>query len=141
MKPDPAAKLKPDPTTHQTIVGRGAASNPTGRFERVQVSFDPLDDYFEPQDLKTHTQYFNDKSRSIVAHNDSPDIGYNVSINPYRGCSHGCSYCYARPTHEYLGFSAGLDFESKIMVKLDAPELLRKQMSGKSWKPQMALAA
>jgi DNA repair photolyase len=81
--------------------------------------------------------YLRDVSRSIIARNDSPDIGFDASINPYRGCSHGCIYCYARPTHEYLGFSAGLDFESKVLVKEDAPELLRKQLSSPRWKPQV----
>jgi DNA repair photolyase len=131
--------MKPDPKTHTTIVGRGVASNPSNRFERVQVSFDVLDDYFEPQDLKTDTQYFNDRSHSIITFNDSPDIGLEASLNPYRGCSHGCPYCFARPTHEYLGFSAGLDFESKIMVKQDAPQLLRKELSSKKWKPQTVM--
>jgi DNA repair photolyase len=83
------------------------------------------------------TQFFADSSKSIIAYNDSPDVGFDASVNPYRGCEHGCVYCYARPTHEYLGFSAGLDFETKIMVKDDAPELLRKQLSSGAWKPQL----
>jgi DNA repair photolyase len=85
----------------------------------------------------TETVYLRDVSRSIITRNDSPDIGFDASVNPYRGCSHGCIYCYARPTHEYLGLSAGLDFESKILVKEDAPELLRKQLSSPRWKPQV----
>ena len=68
--------------------------------------------------------------------NDSPDVGFDASINPYRGCEHGCVYCYARPTHEYLGFSAGIDFETKILVKHDAPELLRQALAKKGWAPQ-----
>ena len=83
------------------------------------------------------TEYLPDTSRSIIAQNDSPDVGFEVSINPYRGCEHGCIYCYARPTHEYLGFSAGLDFETKIMVKHDAPELLRKALSSPRWRPRV----
>ena len=67
------------------------------------------------------TEFLPDRSRTIIATNDSPDVGFEVSINPYRGCEHGCIYCYARPTHEYIGFSAGLDFETKILVKHDAP--------------------
>src|SRR5205807_522460 len=78
-----------------------------------------------------------DTSRSIIAYNQSPDVGFSASINPYRGCEHGCSYCYARPYHEYLGFSAGLDFESKIMVKEDAPELLRHELTSPKWQPQV----
>ena len=75
--------------------------------------------------------------KTIITRNDSPDVGFETSINPYRGCEHGCIYCYARPTHEYLGFSAGLDFESKIMVKTDAPELLEAELSSPRWKPQV----
>jgi DNA repair photolyase len=83
------------------------------------------------------TQFLKDNSSSIIATNDSPDVGFSASINPYRGCEHGCAYCYARPTHEYLGFSAGLDFETRIMVKEDAPELLRRELSAPRWKPQV----
>jgi DNA repair photolyase len=85
----------------------------------------------------TDTVYLRDGSRSIIARNDSPDIGFDVSINPYRGCSHGCSYCFARPTHEYLGLSAGLDFESKILAKEDAPGLLRRELSSPHWEPKV----
>lgn len=125
-----------DPKNHSTIVGRGVASNPSNRFERVEIGFDPLDDYFEPQGLKTETQFFRDRSRSLITYNDSPDIGLSASLNAYRGCEHGCIYCYARQTHEYLGFSAGLDFETRIMVKFEAPEMLRRELSAKRWKPQ-----
>ena len=83
------------------------------------------------------TQFIPDASKSIIATNDSPDIPFEASINPYRGCEHGCIYCYARPTHEYLGFSAGIDFESKIMVKHDAPELLRKALASPKWQPKV----
>ena len=75
--------------------------------------------------------------RTAIAYNDSPDIPFDRSINPYRGCEHGCAYCYARPTHEYLGFSAGLDFETRIMVKHDAPELLRRELSSPRWQPRV----
>ena len=78
-----------------------------------------------------------DHSKTVIARNDSPDVGFTASLNPYRGCEHGCIYCYARPTHEYLGFSAGLDFESKIMVKEDAPELLRAELMSPKWQPQV----
>lgn len=115
--------------------GRGAAENPKNRFERFFVAPDEL----EQQDdgaSSVPTEYFVDESRSIIAHNDSPDVGFEASINPYRGCEHGCVYCYARPTHEYLGLSAGLDFETRIFVKVHAPELLREELSKRSWKPQ-----
>jgi DNA repair photolyase len=83
-----------------------------------------------------HTVFLRDDSRSIIASNDSPDVGFEKSINPYRGCENGCAYCYARPTHEYLGFSAGLDFETRILVKEDAPELLRRELAAPRWQPQ-----
>ncbi len=81
--------------------------------------------------------FYRDSSRSILAKNDSPDLPFSYSINPYRGCEHGCIYCYARPSHEFLGFSAGLDFESKIMVKMDAARLLQETFEKKSWEPQL----
>ena len=110
--------------------GRGVAWNPPNRFERLHVELEP-----DPE-IHADTQILRDSSRSILAFNDSPDVGFDVGVNPYRGCGHGCSYCYARPTHEYLGFSAGLDFETKILVKENAPELLRKAISARGWKPQ-----
>ena len=110
--------------------GRGAAANPTNRFERIAIEME------EPGPDRVATELLRDGSRSILARNDSPDVGFDVSINPYRGCEHGCIYCYARPTHEYLGFSAGLDFESRILVKEDAPELLRRELLSPSWRPQ-----
>jgi DNA repair photolyase len=91
----------------------------------------------EPEDPSRHTIFLKDETRSIINYNDSPDVGFNASINPYRGCEHGCIYCFARPNHEYLGFSAGLDFESKILVKEDAPELLRRELLSPRWDPQV----
>ena len=115
------------------IRGRGAGINPTGRFEPISYSAD----YNScGQDAGLKTEYYKDSSQSIIAYNTSPDIGFNASINPYRGCEHGCIYCYARPTHEYFGLSAGLDFEAKIFVKECAPELLRRELSRSSWTPQ-----
>jgi len=114
--------------------GRGAASNPANRFEHTSYARSEWDDQDDPQ---PQTVFLKDTTRSIINYNDSPDVGFDASINPYRGCEHGCIYCFARPNHEYLGFSAGLDFESKILVKEDAPELLRRELSSKSWKPQV----
>jgi DNA repair photolyase len=115
--------------------GRGAPANPPNRFEPLSYSRDP--EWLDPEDPGIKTQFFKDTSRSIISYNDSPDVGFDASINPYRGCEHGCIYCYARPTHEYLGFSAGLDFESRILVKADAPELLCRELSSPRWKPQV----
>jgi len=117
------------------ITGRGAAHNPPNRFERLALEPD-RDLLDEEGSIAPDTIYLKDTARTIIARNNSPDVGFTHSINPYRGCSHGCSYCYARPTHEYLGLSAGLDFESKIFVKEDAPDLLRKELSSKSWQPR-----
>jgi DNA repair photolyase len=122
------------PSDLPVVRGRGVGWNPPNRFERLAVELEPEDGH-EP--LRPETVLLRDRTRSILAHNDSPDVGFDVGINPYRGCSHGCVYCYARPTHEYLGFSAGLDFETKIMVKEEAPALLRKALSSKAWKPQV----
>jgi DNA repair photolyase len=116
----------------QQVRGRGAGFNPPNRFERLQV--EPLEDLDGERSLPT--QYFVDSTKSILAENDSPDVPFTFSINPYRGCEHGCIYCYARASHEYLGFSAGLDFESRILVKPDAPRLLEEAFRRRTWKPQ-----
>src|SRR4029453_13237005 len=109
---------------------RGTSSNPPNRYEQLHVEPDP------PAG-EVPTTYYRDASRSVLAENDSPDVGFRFSLNPYRGCEHGCVYCFARPSHEYLGFSAGVDFESRIMVKEDAPALLRKALSQPRWEPQV----
>ena len=120
---------------------RGAADNPPNRFEKIHLEPDEDwnpeadEDGGRPQGPKT--QFFKDHSRTVISRTDSPDISFQASLNPYRGCEHGCIYCYARPFHEYLGFSAGLDFESKIMVKEDAPELLHRELSSPKWSPQV----
>ncbi len=119
----------------QPIGGRGAAGNPLNRFETLWYARDP--DWTDAEDPSPETCFLKDTSRSIIAFNDSPDVGFDASVNPYRGCEHGCIYCYARPTHEYLGFSAGLDFETKILVKEDAPELLRRELASPQWTPQV----
>ncbi len=118
------------------LKGRGSADNPRNRFDILHFERDP--ESIDPDDLSPSptTELLSDVSRTIIATNDSPDIGFDASINPYRGCEHGCIYCYARPTHEFLGFSAGLDFESKILVKHDAPALLRKTLSKPGWVPR-----
>lgn len=114
-------------------VGRGAAENPANRFLTVIHEADheqlEFDDEFLQELERPGTRYFDDTSKSVIYENDSPDIPFRYSLNPYRGCLHGCSYCYARPTHEYLGFSAGLDFETKIFVKQNAAHLFRNWLS------------
>jgi DNA repair photolyase len=145
--------------------GRGTPLNPPNRFEHAHYASDPdpqplQDDEETPDHVLVEestarqspspeprsarqkaairlTQYLPDHSRTIIASNNSPDVPFDRSINPYRGCAHGCIYCYARPSHEYLGMSAGLDFESQILVKHDAPRLLFRELCAKSWKPQM----
>jgi DNA repair photolyase len=140
----PKSKLRPiieeEPQSHAPIRGRGASWSPANRFEKLHVDlndFDVVDADCEPNEQpRRETQYFRDGTKSIITRNSSPDVGFETSLNPYRGCEHGCIYCYARPTHEYLGFSAGLDFESKIMVKMNAPELLRAELESPRWQPQ-----
>jgi DNA repair photolyase len=122
----------------ERVHGRGAAFNPGNRFEQLHVDeFSDEREAQEEEERKIPTIFYVDNSRSILAKNDSPDIPFTFSVNPYRGCEHGCIYCYARPTHEYLGFSAGLDFESKIMVKKDAPQLLEGAFRSPSFEPQI----
>jgi DNA repair photolyase len=115
--------------------GRGTAENPPNRFERL--AYLPILEASDEDDGAVKTQYLKDASRSLITFNDSPDVGFEASINPYRGCEHGCIYCYARPYHEYLGFSAGLDFETKILVKEDAPVLLRAELASRKWQPKV----
>ena len=121
------------PGVHRGHRGRGALDNPKNRFLPIAVE---REDWTLAEDPSPETVLLRDTSRSVLATNDSPDVGFDVSLNPYRGCSHGCSYCYARPTHEYLGFSAGLDFETRILVKEDAPRLLRGELMRPSWRPR-----
>ena len=135
MKPssDPQSKIS-------NPVGRGSGINPPNRFlathterdfEQVEHDEDFLEAVAHPQ-----TEYLRDAARTIVTENASPDIPFRYSINAYRGCSHGCGYCYARPTHEYVGLSGGLDFETKIFVKHDAPALLRDFLARPGWVPE-----
>jgi DNA repair photolyase len=119
--------------------GRGAPSNPVGRFERLAFVQEPDDEPVGEDDVRParQTELYRDTSKSILTANDSPDVPMDVTINPYRGCEHGCIYCYARPYHEYLGLSAGADFESRIFVKENAAALLRAALSAKSWTPKV----
>jgi DNA repair photolyase len=118
----------------EPIKGRGSSSNPTNRFVRTTYERDA--DWNPNDDVSPRTQIIKDTTQSIIAYNNSPDVGFDAGINVYRGCEHGCAYCFARPTHEYLGFSAGLDFETRIVVKEKAPELLRNELMSPRWKPQ-----
>ena len=128
------------PQSYAPIRGRGASWSPANRFEKLHVDLTDIDsvdvDPATDEQPRRPTQYFRDGTKSIITRNNSPDVGFETSLNPYRGCEHGCIYCYARPTHEYLGFSAGLDFESKIMVKTSASELLRTELESPRWQPQ-----
>ncbi len=137
------AKVVPD-AAHGWIMQRrtrGAVSNPDSRFdaEQSQLDVQQLDEVSgtELAERRINTETLADSSRSILSRTDSPDIGMNWSLNPYRGCEHGCIYCYARPTHEYLGFSAGIDFETRIMVKHEAPQLLRHALQSPKWQPDI----
>lgn len=121
---------RPHPT------GRGTRRNVPNQFEQLHLEVDPaaLD---EEERSSVDTVYLRDPSESILSENDSPDIPFTHSLNPYKGCEHGCPYCYARPSHEYWGLSAGLDFETRIFVKEKAPELLSARFQKESWEPQV----
>lgn len=115
--------------------GRGTSTNPPNRFETQ--SYTPFEEDIEELEPLPRTQFIKDTSRSVLSWNDSPDLPYDAGLNPYRGCEHGCVYCYARPYHEFLGYSSGLDFETKILVKEEAPELLRREFESSKWVPQV----
>src|SRR6266566_5682951 len=135
VPPSPAPAGEFGPAAARTTVererrrGRGAQSNASGRYEPLaRVAFD--DGWQSLEDLPPFsTSVSVDASRKVITRNESPDIGFDRSINPYRGCEHGCIYCFARPTHAYLGLSPGLDFETRIFVKEDAAALLRAELS------------
>ena len=122
--------------------GRGTVSRPPNRFQELAVEIDDgaleeiakADPDFEKPRPKT--TFYRDDSQTLITTNASPDLGFDASLNPYRGCEHGCAYCYARPYHEYLGFDAGLDFETRIMVKEHAPELLEWELASGRWQPK-----
>jgi DNA repair photolyase len=115
--------------------GRGAGVRPANRFDPVRRVV-PLELLEEDERRNPATAFLADRSRSVISENDSPDVGFRYSLNPYRGCEHGCAYCYARPTHEYLGLDAGLGFETRIMVKHDAPKLFRAFLARANWEPE-----
>jgi DNA repair photolyase len=123
------------------VRGRGAVENPPNRFERLRVEIDADaavagdGDELGAARPALRTQFYRDVSSTVLVRNLSPDVGFEWGLNPYRGCEHGCAYCYARPTHEFLGFSAGLDFETRIMVKDRAPELLQAELTATGWRP------
>src|SRR5262245_44550440 len=140
--PPAAADLGPPPDTEVAVDadrrrGRGAQSNASGRYEKLErVVFD--DGWRNLEDLPPFkTTVAIEAARRIITRNDSPDISFDRSINPYRGCEHGCVYCFARPTHAYLGLSPGLDFESKLYAKPDAPALLEKELAASDYEPRM----
>lgn len=116
------------------IKGRGAGGNPPNRFQPLELLFEEA--AVGNESNRYPTRFYKDHSRSIISVNDSPDVRFDAFVNPYRGCEHGCIYCYARPTHEYLGLSPGLDFETQIFVKEDAPHLLRRTFASPKWKPR-----
>jgi DNA repair photolyase len=113
---------------HRALKGRGASFNPTGRFE--SLSLEQTDDgwYQDETPDSVNETVLPDRARGVISTNDSPDVGFDQSINPYRGCSHGCVYCFARPSHAYLGLSPGLDFETKLFYKADAVKLLEAEL-------------
>ncbi|HTM53981.1 MAG TPA: PA0069 family radical SAM protein [Pirellulales bacterium] len=126
-----------DPFAAPKAVARGATVNPPNRFEVVRVEHDweQLENSEEvASERRVATNFFPNETRRLITENDSPDVPFRYSINPYRGCEHGCAYCYARPGHETLGMNAGLDFETKILVKYDAPARLRQELAEKSWR-------
>jgi DNA repair photolyase len=131
VEPGPGARPEP-----AGLANRGTPLQPPNRFETLAYEPDPDSEVDPAEERGQPTQFLRDLSVKIITQNDSPDVPFEVSLNPYRGCEHGCIYCFARPTHEYLGFSAGLDFETRILVKERAPELLRAELSAPSWRPR-----
>ena len=117
---------------------RGTSLQPANRFDTLHREREPdLEDLDPAEEPLPRTEFLADTTQSVLTYNDSPDLGFDVGLNPYRGCEHGCIYCYARPYHEFLGWSSGLDFETRILVKHDAPERLRQEFANPRWKPQV----
>jgi len=130
-----SARSAMNPPQRKTI-GRGSQIHPANRYEKVHLEDDleqcePDDDLLTPR--RQETEFLPNTARKIISENDSPDVPFRYSVNVYRGCEHGCAYCYARPGHETLGMNAGLDFETKILVKRDAPQLLREELANPRW--------
>jgi DNA repair photolyase len=129
------------PGDPRQIKGRGATANPANPFEKFHLEDDPewLEEMArDPEAVppSPRTVLYTDDTQTLITRNTSPDLSFEYSLNPYRGCEHGCSYCYARRYHEFLGWSSGLDFESRILIKPRAPALLRAELSSKRWKPE-----
>jgi DNA repair photolyase len=128
------------PRSASTAPGRGTGLAPANRFERIMVEPDPdhaeLDELGVPVEQPLpRTQFYEDATETILNRYDSPDLGAGWGVNPYRGCEHGCAYCFARPFHDYLGWNSGLDFETRILVKTRAPALLRTELASPHWQP------
>ncbi|WP_442795476.1 PA0069 family radical SAM protein [Pelobium manganitolerans] len=119
--------------------GRGSQSNPNNKFFRHQISLEHSEGLDEPFLENSSTEFIKESPKKIISVSNSPDIPFMYSINPYQGCEHGCIYCYARNAHEYWGFSAGLDFERKIIYKPDAAAILEKQLNHKNYQPQVIM--
>src|SRR5258708_17647502 len=125
-------------TDPRLLKGRGARSNDSSRYDSERrVGFDDGWSHEDEAPPPIRTEVMRDTTRTIITRNTSPDISFNQSINPYRGCEHGCIYCFARPTHAYLGYSPGIDFESKLLVKPDAAKLLEAELRKPSYQPQV----
>jgi DNA repair photolyase len=129
---------KPETQVPTRLIGRGTGLAPPNRFESVRTEADweqlATDDELLAPEHRTPTKFLPDKAASLIRENDSPDVGFRYSMNPYRGCEHGCAYCYARPGHETLGMNAGIDFETKVLVKHDAVDLFRRELNNRRWR-------
>ncbi|MCB0794657.1 MAG: radical SAM protein, partial [Flavobacteriales bacterium] len=120
----------------KTVNQRGAVAQVPNRFDATSHGVVDIEGVDEVEELDGRTRYIEVFPRTVLNRVDSPDIPFSWSLNPFQGCEHGCSYCYARPTHEYWGYSAGIDFERIILVKRSAPQVLRKELAAKTWKAE-----
>ncbi len=137
LNPEGVASSGPSSTDAKGVRGRGASENPANRFEEIAYEREsggasPDDEIPAPA-----TRFFKDNARSVLSYNESPDIPFRIGLNPYRGCEHGCAYCFARPTHAYMGLSPGLDFETEIFVKDGAAQLLERELSARNYAPKV----